>query len=315
MPGLLSLLSCLIWLKIRKNNIALDLEINESNNKVLLLFSLFSLFFSLSVISLYLGPNYQRPLIYFVFLSIMSSLVILEIFYVGKQKFTYVILFQILIIGLSLIWSEQFMFRSVVGIDPAWHLMFTQQIVHYGHVMPGYAYSNIPLYHIEMAITSILTNSNYKWASILSAGIIQMVGIIIFMFLIARLIFNEKIALITALLLSTANMIIQYGWWATPNSIAAVYIPIILYLLLKKDNISNYIILIMLLMFALILTHPVTSLWLLLILVLGLSVSKILPTNYSDSNFLRNKIFSNKFSITITFFFGVLMFGVWIYVW
>lgn len=309
MPGIFSLISCLIWFKIKNHDLTLNLDINESKGKILLLSSFFFLFLAFSTLSFYLRSNlYQRPLIYFVLISLMTGFVILEIFFDKKNKYTYFVLLQIITIGLSLIWTEQIIFPSVVGIDPAWHLMFTQQLLNSGHVMLGTAYSNIPLYHIEIAVTSILTNLNYKISIMFSISIIQIVGIVVFMFLIGKLIFNEKIGLITGLLVCTANMVILFGWWATPNSIAAVYIPIILYLLFKKENLSNHIVLVMILMFALILTHPVTSIWLLLLLFLGFFVSKIIP-----SKLLKVEQNVNKFSLTIFLFFSILMLAWWMY--
>lgn len=309
-PGILSLISCLIWLRIRKcSNLSLTLNIEKKSPKILfLLFSCYFALLALSIFVFYFRSNlYERPLLYFILISLMCCVVVLEILYKNEDNYNALILTQIVIIGLNIIWTEQLTFVSVVGIDPAWHMMFTNNILNSGHILTGFTYSNLPLFHIEVAIASILTNLNYKLGAMFSISFVQILSITVFMFLIGKKIFNKKLGLLAGLLVCTANVVIQFGWWGIPNSIAAVYIPMIVYLLLKSENISKFLFLVLFLMFALILTHPVTSMWMLLLLLLGLLISNIAPM------FSLNDIKDNKISFGIFLFFFVLMFSWWIY--
>ncbi len=309
-PGVLSLIFCLIWLKIRKMNISLVLPVHDSKDIMKILLSVFFLLFVVSMIVFYLRSNlYERPLVYFFLISLMSSIIALEILFNAKNYFSKVILFQTIIIGISLVVTGQLMFPSVVGVDPAWHQMFTLKILANGHIPEGFNYSNLPFAHVEMAITSLLGNLNFKLASIISISIVQIIGLILFIFLIGRTLFNENVGLISALLLSTANCIIQFGSWTIPNTIAALYIPFILYLLFKNENTKIIIGLIMFLMIGLILTHTVTSLWMVLVLIVGILIFNINKLNNKDkSNKNRDNVY---ISINLLLFFAVFMIFWW----
>ena len=303
-PGFLSLISCIIWLFIRKNS---NLTLNNINSKnISLLLSLsFYITLTLSILTFYLRPNlYERPLLYFLLISLMSCIIILEILFNYKNKSTKFILVQIIIVGLNLIWTQQAIFPSVVGIDPAWHMNFISYLLDTNHLLRGTNYSNIPLNDIEIAITTLLTNYSYKVAVMLSISFIQITCIIIFMFLIGKKIFNENIGLITALLLSFSNTIIQFGWWAVPTSTASIFIPMIIYLLLKNKS-KAITVLMLILMLALILTHTVTSMWLAVLLVSGWIISIIY------NHFKR--IPENYLTFSILSIFVITMFSWWIY--
>ena len=100
----------------------------------------------------------------------MAGIISLEIFFLPyNNKFNIFTLFQIIIIGLSISLSELFLFPTVLGVDPWWHQIFTSLILQSGYIPGGgYPYAKIPIFHLLIANTSLITNLNYKLSSIFS---------------------------------------------------------------------------------------------------------------------------------------------------
>lgn len=321
MPGIFVLISCIFWVFKRKSFAHLDslkIRTYESKRSFLTLISLFFILLMFSILSIYFSTDlFQRPVMYFVIVSIMISILVLEIFYNYKNRYTNLILLQIILIELSLVYSQQLIFPSVTGVDPSFHLSFTDYILNNGYILKGSNYNTIPLFHLEVAITSLFTNLNYKLSTMLSIDIIRSTVTILFIYIITRYLFNDNIGLLSALLLSFANIYIQFGWWTIPNTIAAIYIPMIIYLLLFKEKKITYIFLIFVLMFALILTHPMTSLWMDFVLLLGfviLTIFKIIDRK-TEINFFKknNNLKLNQVNLNIVILFTVMMIGWWMY--
>jgi len=176
-------------------------------------------------------------------------------------------LFQIILIALSLEWSVLLLFPSIVGIDPWTHQLITLDILDKGHIVGG-GYQHLPIYHVAIGTTSLITGLSYKMATMLSISFLQVVCGVLFIFLIGRLLFNAKIGMLAALLLGIANWHIFFGYWTIPNTLGAIFVVITLYLVLKfhKDRITVVIPLCGFLMAALILTHAIAALWLSILL-------------------------------------------------
>jgi hypothetical protein len=310
LPGLLSLLSFSAWLVIRQSpslshNLSIKLITKNSKNKTLLLTTIFFILLTLSILSLYFRPNlYVRPFYYFILISLMSSIVFLEIIYNFENRFSKLILLQILIIAVNLVLSEQLLFPSLIGIDPAYHQFLTTNIFETGHILQGKNYSNIPFSQLIVAITSIFSGFYYKVAAIISIGFSEIFCIVIFFYLIGKFVYNENVGLITGLVLVITNSFIQFANWFTPNTLATLFVPIIIYLLLFKKDLENTL-LILIFMIAINLTHPISSLWILIILSLFFIMAQI----YSK----RHMEYKNLVSFSVLAFFAIFMLAWWMY--
>ena len=310
LPGFLTLLSSLAWLMIRQSHslspkLSIILKTKNSENNIYLLSSIFFILLTLSILSFYFRPNiYIRPVYYFILISLMSCVVFLQIFYNYKSRYSKFILIQILIISLSLVLSEQFLFPSLIGINPAYHQFLTTNILETGHILHGSNYSNIPLDQLIVAITSILSAVYYKVAAIISIGFTEIFCIVIFFYLIGKFVYNENVGLITGLILVITNSFIEFTNWFTPNTFATLFVPIIIYLLIFKKDLESTL-LIIICMIAINLAHPISSLWILIILSLFFATDLI----YSKRNPKHKKLVS--FSI-ITFF-AIFMLAWWMY--
>lgn len=309
LTGILVLISCSIWLFIRKKASLSNLEF-QSPRVYLMLNIFFFLLLTSSIIFLYLRPSYyERPLVYFVLILLMSGIVVLEILFLPKKKrYFFLILFQIIIIGLNLGWSQELIFPNIVGMDPWWHQMFTSKILDSSHIPEGYIYSKLPSMHLTVGATSLITDLNYKMATMLSIGLFQVLCNVMFIFLLGRFLINEKVGLLAGLLLVTANHHLSMGFWTTPTTIAAVLIPIVLYLLfkLRKEEKIISISLAVIFMIVLILTHTITAMCMAIVLFIGWAASKA-----------YNKIYCKHAKTLVTLpiitFFTVSMFAWWTY--
>ena len=171
--GALILIVCLFWL-FERNKVDLALNSDESNIKTRILCISFYILFSLAILSIYLRPElYVRPLSYFVIASVIFPVITLQIFYSSKN-FNYHLLVQIILFGLLLVFSELLIFpNSVIGVDPWLHQTFTINIINGGHIPTNTIYSNLPIFHLEVALTSILSSFNYKYAAMFSISFLQ----------------------------------------------------------------------------------------------------------------------------------------------
>jgi len=265
--GVLSFLAFAAYLIIRKSlssSTLPSLALAEGSSWLYLALNiLFFFLFAYSILSFHLRPDlYTMPLGYFVAIALMTSVVAVEILFLPSRRWcSHFALFKIVLIGLSLEFSQLLIFPSVVGVDPWWHQMFTLNILNIGHIPEGYGYSMLPFMHLLIGSTSLITGLNYKMATMLSVSLPQVLCNVLFTFLLGNFLFNKKVGLLGGLLLAVANWQVNMGYWTIPNTIAAVFIPVIIYLLLKvrREKPRIGVCLAMVFMGALILTHTITA--------------------------------------------------------
>lgn len=308
LAGVFSFISCAIWLIIGKNA-SLEFDQLQSRSLNLVLASLFFILFTFSILSVHFRLNlYERPLIYFILLSLMAGIVVLEILF-SQEHQKYFILSQIIIIGLSVAWSQSLIFPSLLGVDPWWHQMFTSKIMEAGFIPDGYSYSRLPIFQLSIALTSLITGLNYKFATMLSVSLAQIICNAAFIFLLGKFLSNNyKIGLLASLLVIIANYHIYMSYRLVPTSLAAVFVPIVLYLLLKmkKDKPLYAVVLSIFFMTTLILTHTVTAMCMAIILFVSWAA-------FNLYNILYAKKERVPVSLTISVLFTTTMFAWWTY--
>ena len=234
LTGILTLISCLLWLVIRKS---CTFEFRFPESRTLATFwsiCFFGLFF-LSILSLHFRPElYQRPLLYFILTALAAGAIACETLSSGRWRVE-LVLIQVVLLGVSIAWSQLLIFPSLLGVDPWFHSVLTNRIVDEGLIPSGYSYSKLPLFHLMIAITSIIVGLPYKFATMVSMSLGQIICNALFVFLIADHLFrNYRTALLAALMVIIANHHIYMSYWSIPNSFAAVFVPIALYMLYFK---------------------------------------------------------------------------------
>jgi hypothetical protein len=271
--GVIVFLACLAYLFLRRRSPTFALVQAEATPRIYLLLNI--LFFCLltySIAAFYLRPEpYTRPLSWFVALAAMAGVLAIEILFLPARKSAaYFALFKIIVIGLSLAWSQLLIFPSLVGADPWGHQMFTLKILDAGHIPSGFQYSQLPAMHLMIGGTMLITGLDYKMATMFSVSLLQVVCNIMFIFLLGKFIHSAKAGLLAALALGVANWHILSAYWTVPNDMAVIFIPIIIYLLfkLRQEKPKVSICLSVLFIAAVILTHTIATVMLVLVMFL-----------------------------------------------
>lgn len=271
--SLIVLIACVTWLLLRRCG-AIQIQLFNGNNIRYaqlgkLLTASFFILQTLAIIVFYLRPEqYQRPLLFFFIIVIMIVIVAFEIL-IAEDKSKVRILLQILLVGINIVWPQYLLFPGVTGVDPGAHLAIADFIIKNGYVMPDQSYTFLPLFHILTATDSLITGLGYKFAVMSAVGITQMILNISFIYLIARsLTKNIQIGLLAPLFVVFLSFNIQMSVNIIPNTLASIYLPIILYLLIKTRQVeqTKTTVILFLFMFAAILTHAIVALALSLIL-------------------------------------------------
>jgi hypothetical protein len=313
-PGIILFVVCLYWIIINKRGgkEKIDKGIETARPRTFLL--LISSFFILLTISMwvyYLRPDeYSRPTFFFILIASMWFVIFLQIFFVPR-KYSFLILIQTTIIFYMIIASQFALFPdSVVGIDPIYHEYTVQQIISNGNIPSGGLYSDLPLFHLMLAAFLLLTNLvSYSLASIMIISMVQFIVISILIFKISQVYLKDfKIGLLAVLFLSGSSFEILYGFLSIPNTMASTILFVMIYLLLfkKQNGMLSIVTVILIAAFSLIITHTMTSVaFVLLLVILYIFDQKYLFTNYSKNY--------SKISLGFLILFIVAMISWWSY--
>lgn len=308
LTGVLALISCLLWLRIRKSH-TFEFDLPESRTLTAFWSICFFGLFTLSILSVHFRPElYERPLLYFILTAFMVGTVACEVFTSGKP-YACLILIQIMLIGVSVAWSQLLIFPGFLGGDPWYHSSLTNRIVDEGLIPEGYSYSKLPLFHLMIAATSLLAGLTYKLAAMVSVSLGQIICNALFVFLIAGHVFrNCRIGLLAALMVIIANYHINMSYESIPNSIAAVFILISLYLLFFKFGDRShvpFVVLNFIALAAIILTHTISAMCMALLLFVIWGAFAIYRVCHSQAD--------NHISLKQPVYFIVAMFAWWTY--
>ena len=306
--GVLILISCLIWLVIRKKAL-LAFHLPTSGARVKFWAICFFVLYITSIVAVYHRPDlYERPILYFVLTALMAGAIALESLTAGRQHAGF-ILVQILLLGISLGWSQMLIFPGVNGIDAWYHSNIIQRILCENHIPDGFSYSKLPILHLLVGITSLITVLPIKLATAFTASFGQIVGNAAFIFLIATsLLKNHRIGLISALLVVIGDWHIRFSYLLYPNAFGMVFVVIVLYLVFNRvKDVPRLIssILLTLLMVCIILTHSILAVFMAILLFLFWGISTVYSKLYQ-----QGKCY---IWLLVPIGFTVAMFGWWTY--
>jgi hypothetical protein len=311
--GALTLVSCLIWLRVRNIGALHDLDTPPSYELFLLGNVLFFLFLGCAVLSFQLRADvYVRPLAYFIFAALMAGALALEVLTSDtERKSVWLVLTQIIILGCTLQFSELLLFPNVVGDDPWAHEQFTLQLIDSGHIPPLGQYATLPSFHLAVASTSLLSGLDYKWSVMLSVALSLIITCTLLTFLLGKSLVSAKAGLLGGLLLVTANQFINMGFWTIPTTFGGILLLMAVYLVLKSrhQNRSAYLIILFIVMAALVTAHTISAVALVVALFSGL-IALILWHRLGRREVGR----SNLLSFRVAEIFIVGMFAWWAFV-
>lgn len=308
--GIILLLACIAYLLLLRGTGFPDTSEPTRTHPLYLLFNiLFFAGFMFTMLSLHLRSDpYVRPLSYFVAIAIMAGILAAEIIFLPRSKpHSWLVLTQIMLIPLSLAWSQLLLFPTLIGDDPWWHQWFTQSILDSGFVSGSSSYARLPVTHLVSGTTMLVTGLDFKMAALLSISSMNIICLLLFTFLIGRLVFSDKTGLLAALILGISIDFVGMSFRIMPNTFAAFMMLPIIYTLFKLRTSQPLVAisLSLLLMLALILTHTIVSMCM-AILLLALWVG------FAVFNWMHNQR-KTPVTLGIVILFVIMMFGWWTY--
>lgn len=232
--GVLVLSSCLIWLVNREGEL-LTFHLPTPGAWVKFLAICFFALYIASVIAVYHRTNlYERPILYFALTALMAGIIAVESLTASRRDVRF-ILAQILLLGISVGWSQILIFPGMNGIDAWYHSNIIQEIVCESYIPDGFSYSKLPILHLLVGVTSLITTLSTKLAAMFTTSLGQIVGNTVFIFLIGTFLFkNPRIGLISALLVVIGDWHIRFSYLLYPNAFGMVFLVIVLYLVFNK---------------------------------------------------------------------------------
>ncbi|MDN5310584.1 MAG: hypothetical protein PWP14_1978 [Methanolobus sp.] len=257
--GLSLTLGSALYIAIKKKsncNIQYQPTIAEKRFLDILFFILFS--FSLII----WNNSVDRPFSYFLLLSLCTGVLALSI-YVSDTKTDYFIQYcKIILLSFNIKYSIYMFAGFIPGVDPYVHAKMNDLLAMSGNIDVLFGKEMyFPIMHVQTAITQIISNVPIKDASNY-AVIIPFIFASTFVYLVTRKLFDEKIGLLSMLLLNISDFHIVWGSSPQTTSYGLILYYLLMYVLFKvfylRSN-SKWISLSIFLTIMLIITHAVSS--------------------------------------------------------
>ncbi len=268
-----SVLYLLLRNKIKANQNLHPLRASPSIRKINHIVFILSLCASIWILR---DSLYFRPMSYFLVSLIAAASIMWEILYsVDSNNSQSLILLKIIALGIIFRAGIFFEFPSILGSDPWLHNMVIEQTISSGHIVDFLndamntvnSYSILPVFHIDTAITQIITSLSIPSSIFVSVGFFETLSCL-FIFLIARKMLGIKAGLLSALVFCLCDFSIVWGTQIITMSLGIGFVAMLLYLMLVRGRTSIADVSVLLLISAaLILTHTVAAFTMLVMLI------------------------------------------------
>ena len=249
---------------------------------------------------------YYRPLSYFLLIIFLSTVVAFQIVILKEKKYTLLILVEIFLLSINIRSGIYYLYSPIYGYDIDYFINLANIIIEQGNIpkISVNSYHNLAIMPLTLVSIKILTGLSDKNAYFI-IGIIELLSSL-FIFLIAKQVFNFKVALLATLILNISDYFILYGFWIIAMSMGVFFICMSLFLITKTTSVSgNKLILnksmLLLVLLVIILTHSITTIIQLIILIAIIISTQIYSILYNniDKNYCQNKI---SFYLVVLFF-------------
>jgi hypothetical protein len=264
----------LIYLKIKN----IQFSIQQYDNKYLRYLLICCYLFFLSVSLFLLAIHDTRTVLYYLAVTLMAVSVLLQIllFHTSKKD-ALITLLQIMILVLGIIWGVNLKYHYFIGrTDLFGHTWLIDNLLNDGFIGNEFEiYKAFPLWHVLCATFIKISGiwlPIHKTAFFLNGIIYSLMTAGIYLVL-NKILHNNKIALLGALLASLNPDVIFYGMYSIPRSVVS-FLEVILILLLVVRATPGKIILSVILTLAMVVYHPASMPFILLLLLLLLLIHK-----------------------------------------
>ena len=269
----------LIYQRYRRNFCE---DIIVSNNNFNYFMMVYILFYLFSLILLYTYA--VRPTIYYIMITLIATIILLEIIlFELSQKMIYIILFQIAILTLNIIWGVSLNYYYFIGrTDILVHSYYLDSLISNGFITNTLGdYESFSLWYILNAFLYIFIKVPITSQKIMSfiCGMIYANMMILIYIVSLKIVENKKIALLASLFTSISSDVIFYGMYSIPRSVELIFEVILLMFLLNSDD-TRYKILVAFVTLVIILYHPVSIIFIALILIMIYIINKLYQSNF-----------------------------------
>ncbi len=308
--------ACLLYLVFHRKWL-LARQYPEANRRLFLVAGIiFFISFAVATYSLHTG-FLHRPVVYFILTAVAASMIAVQILCYRNKSAVYLILFEILLLSLSVTASAYWVFPSLPGVDTWFHREYIRTFVEHGGIpdssaLPqviGEYYLHFPIMHLSAAAIKLVGGISYKAAMFLGVSLPTMLSSL-FVFLIARSLANTRVGLLAILLFSLNSYFLNYCIAPIPNSFGVALFAMVLYLLIRNTVPRVvFVFLTILLLMVLIITHTLSSfvmLSFLLALLVGIYGYRLIRKERAAAEM-------NIVTPALVGLFGAAMLSYWIY--
>jgi len=228
--------------------------------------------YCISLIIIYFD-QYHRSIIYFILLSLLATLIVIDI--LSKDKFWFfLIVFKIFLLALNIRYGIFFEFNGLSGGDIWTHAKMISNSLDVGAItatsMEYSKYFYYPILHLLVSILCLVAYIPLK-ISIFYSVIVTNILTSLILFKIGQLVGRERISLFAILIYLISDIpILKTSLHIEPLTIIVIYFCLILWLLIKQKKIEHTII-ITILYISMVLTHQLGTLVSLFITIVFLS--------------------------------------------
>jgi len=300
-------------LHIEQNWLFYSSNINNKNSTTSRIIALALFITLLAAILAWQQTNipYHRPLTFFLLVSAAAGLITAHIF-LHNINIKNIVLVETILLGVLIRASLYFLFPTVWGNDPFFHISNIETIIAEGFLPKEMdTYVSFPYFHILITSLAQILGCSIKTAYFIPTTIGVAVSAL-FAFLLGNKLATNEIGLLSALLIVLAPYHILWDTWIIPMSLGVPFATMLLYLILCMSNKSRKIeisILIIFLSLSLVLIHTVASfvVWLIYLLVI---IGNRLISRFKEIRFTPP---SSNISYTLMLLFTCSLFAYWIY--
>jgi len=264
--GVAIIIACILYLLLRNRiGISEAFSLKLSSRQTRLLNIAFWCLFTASIWLYQTQPLYHKPLAYFILLSLLAGIIVIETlcFEEGKGKGQlYLILLQILLLSATIRMGIFYEFPSLSGADSFFHANQVQYIVDTGFIPPfehARHYAAYPVFHSVIAMTQVLTFLSLKNALFWSIGLYAIISSIPFYFVVQK-VAGAKVGLMAVLLVNVStNLIYEGAVNIIPATLVTGWFMLMFYLILSaKPEVKNMAVLIFLTIMVVV-THQLST--------------------------------------------------------
>ena len=311
--GPILIIVCLVYLIFRRRLLTPVSDPPQvSQSPILIINIIFWLSFAGSIYCLS-TEILHRPVTYFILISLCASMIALQILYARGRGTIYLIIFEILLLSLSVRSSAFFVFPTIPGSDPWAHLEYIKAYTVQGHIpetMPqpvGISYLDYPIMHLNTVTMKLITNLDFKAVMFLSNALPVMPSILL-VFWVGRKVIDTRGALLATLLVSLCDFHLAKGFEITATCLGVTFFSVILYLLIKGHRGVSFQAILLLVFVVLILTHTYSA-----FVVFVLLVSLLIGLHIYKFAYGKYQLPASTITITLVALFGTAILAYWMY--